>query len=250
MRKNKFFKILSGVTIALGIGLLLSGCSQTNKTKTVAENQYVNPNGSFVVNGNGAVKTKSVDKKRATLDVYFDPLCPSCGEFERASSDYLNQETKSGKLLIRYHPLMFLDQGSTDSYSSRASAYTLGVAEYAPKLAGKFVENLYAKNFQPQEGPGYKPVSTEKISNMFLSIGGTKAQDKVIKANMKKFGMLSYKTTLRVMKDKELVKKSPTGELFTPFVIPNAPGKTDGKALMFNKDMLSSLKSAVSQITK
>ena len=205
--------------------------------------------GSFTVGKGGAVKIKDI-KKKATLDVYFDPLCPSCGIFDRETSEYLTEKVNSGDLYIHYHPLMFLDQGSYDDYSTRASSYVLAITEHAPKLAQKFVTAMYEKSFQPKEGEDYKSVSNTKLDYLAKGVGVTSTQLNAVHKDLKAMSNIIYKNTVRLMKDKKLVSKSPTGELFTPFIIPNKAGSDSGKALLFESDMLTPTKKAVENILK
>lgn len=249
--KAKWIKRLSAVAVALSLGLVLASCAtkKSNTTSKETSYSYVNEDGSFTVGKSGAIKTKDISKK-ATLDVYVDPLCPSCGTFDRETSEYLTEKVNSGDLYIHYHPLMFLDQGSSDNYSTRASSYVLAVTEHAPKLAQKFVTAIYEKSFQPEEGDDYKPVSNAKLDALAKGVGVTKAQLNAVHKDLKAMSNITYKNTVRVMKDKKLVAKSPTGELFTPFIIPNKAGSDSGKALSFESDMLTPTKKAVENILK
>lgn len=254
---NQVIKLSAVGLLALTLGGTLAACgnkatnssSDTQSSKTVQLNERVNDNGSFIVGKDGVLNVKADTSKKAILDIYLDPICPSCGNFDRAASKYLTEQVNSGKLLIRYHPLMFLDADSSDEYSTRASSFMLAVAEYAPNLAQKFVSAMYDKNFQPDEA-AYKATSNDKIMKLFMSIGGTEKQATKIKASLKNFGNMTYETTMAVSKDKDLIKKSPTGQLFTPFILPNKPGKTADKALLLPTDPMPQLKKAIEGIEK
>lgn len=253
---NRIVKVSAVGMLALTLGGTLAACgnkssnsSDAQSSKTVQLNQRVNNDGSFIVSKDGVLNVKADTSKKPILDIYLDPICPSCGNFDRASSKYLTEQVNSGKLLIRYHPLMFLDADSSDEYSTRASSFMLAVAEYAPNLAQKFVSAMYDKNFQPDEA-NYKATSNDKIMKLFMSIGGNERQAKKIKASLKTFGNMTYETTMSVSKDKDLIKKSPTGQLYTPFILPNKPGKTADKALLLPTDPMPQLKKAIESIEK
>lgn len=241
--------ITMGGTLAACGNKAVNSTSGTQSSKVVKLNERVNNDGSFIVGQHGVLNTKADTSKKAILDIYLDPICPSCGDFDRASSKYLTSKVNSGKLLIRYHPLMFLDQDSTDEYSTRGSAFMLAVAEYAPNLAQKFMSAMYGTNFQPDEAK-YKPVSNAKIMQLFKSIGGTEQQAKKINNSLNQFSNMTYETTMSVAKDQNLIKKSPTGQLFTPFILANKPGKSAKKALLLPVDPMPQLKKAINDITK
>lgn len=247
------------VMLAFTAMLGLTACSSTNTgssssdspkvalTKSNKTNKFINKDNSILVSKDGAVKSSKDIKDKGVLDIYLDPLCPGCGDFEREFGEYLNEKMNDG-LIIRYHPLMFLDKSSSDNYSSRGSAYVYGVAEEAPELTGKFISGLFRADFQPGEGVDYKSKTTKDLDKMFKSIGGTDEQVKKINEKLEQNELRSYELTLEVMKSQDLSSKSPTGALFTPFIIPNEAGKTGDKALMFDDNISSSLKSAVEKI--
>ena len=252
-KKNKI-ATMTGIAL-LSVGLL-AGCTTSNTqggpTNTASiqkATKYVSTNVSFLVGKDGAIPEDSNIKDKVVIDIYLDPLCVGCFSFENATGEYLNKELSTGKVVVRYHPLMFLDANSTDQYSSRASAYLIGVADASPKLANKFLAALFSEKFYPTE-ENYRPTSNEDLDKLFKSIGGTDEEVKVINSKLKKNMNSVYEKTMAVVKDKELAKKSPTGTMFTPFVIPNSPGKTDANAISIQGDMNSELKNAVEKALK
>lgn len=252
-----FYKKLLKYTVVFGLiastGLLLASCSSkkaTTNSNTITAPTRVSTKGSFVIGKNGVLKNTAKTNNKPIVDIYLDPLCPSCGFFDRQTSPFLSKKLKEGKILLRYHPLMFLDQGSTDEYSTRGSAFLMGVAEFAPKLTQKYVSAMYEKSFQPSEGPKYKATSNAKLTNLFYGVGGTKTQAQSIHKYMKYFGELSYNTTRNVIKDKSLIKKSPTGELYTPYVLINKAGQNSAHALVLTPNMKPDTEKAVNNVIK
>jgi len=88
-----------------------------------------------------------------TVDIYEDPLCPSCGDLETGYGQQLAQSIDQGKLAIRYHLVNFLDKKSASGdYSSRAISAFRCLAQtgdcpiYAKFHAGQFTTD------QPTEG--------------------------------------------------------------------------------------------------
>lgn len=259
MKKN--FKLGGLLTVLALTTVMVSACtSSTSDTKSSGDSTeqvskgksstYINSDGSFLVGKNGTVKQSENTDDYAILDVYFDPMCPGCGEFERQTGEYLTKTMEDEKLLIRYHPLMFLDEYSTDSYSSRTSAYIFGIAEHAPELTGKFIAAIFDVENQPDES-NYSPVSNEDLDKIFKGIGGTEEQAEKINKDLDKNMTKAYEATLDVMKSTKLTKKSPTGSLYTPFIIPNEPGHEGKTALTLQgESLLSETKDAVSKILK
>lgn len=257
MRKGKKLWTLAG-TALLSVALLTACGSDTknNNTATGAPahtiqkaTKHVGTDVSFVVGKDGALKEGTDLKDKAIVDVYLDPLCPGCFFFENSTEELMEEQIKSGKVVVRYHPLMFLDANSTDKYSSRASAYLIGVADAAPDLADDFLRAIFTNHFYPTE-ENYRPTSNTDLDNLFKSIGGTEEQVKKVNDNLTKNMKSVYDKTLLVLKDKELSAKSPTGQMYTPFVIPNAPGKTDANAISIQGDVNETLKNAIEKALK
>ncbi|OBH21874.1 protein kinase [Mycobacterium sp. E1319] len=88
-----------------------------------------------------------------TIDVFNEPICPSCGNFIRSNADALDTAVNNKKLAVRYHLLNFLDdQSHSKTYSTRAVAATYCVAaRNDPKIYTDFYSGLFASTFQPRE---------------------------------------------------------------------------------------------------
>ncbi|MER5626039.1 thioredoxin domain-containing protein [Streptosporangium sp. NPDC002544] len=85
------------------------------------------------------------------VDVYIDFLCPFCRAFEEAAGPALVRLVADGAVSLVYHPMGFLDELSTDHYSSRASASSGCASD-----RGRFVEYVHAlfTDQPPEGGPG------------------------------------------------------------------------------------------------
>lgn len=103
--------------------------------------------------------------KAPTVAVYFDPLCPGCGEFNRTADKTLFAMLKAGQINLELHPMSFLDQFSAGSYSSRVTSSIEYIAENDdnPEHLMRFINNIFSKDFQPEEGKKQKPVSNEQL---------------------------------------------------------------------------------------
>ncbi len=89
-----------------------------------------------------------------TVDVYFDPMCPYCKQFEDANGAQLRAAVDSDVITLRLHALTFLDPASNGTdYSSRASAALTCQATLRPEDTLAYLAALYSN--QPAENtPG------------------------------------------------------------------------------------------------
>lgn len=100
----------------------------------------VNFDGGYIEAGTGAKH----------VDIWFDPMCPICGEFEKTNGDTLAKAVAEGSITLRLHPLTFLDRASNGTgYSTRASAALTCVAVKEPNRALDYYTALFAN--QPEE---------------------------------------------------------------------------------------------------
>lgn len=107
-----------------------------------------------------------------TIDVYEDPLCPSCGALERLYGQEIAQKMDEGKLAVRYHLVTFLDPKSkSKDYSTRAVAANECVAETGSgPVYSKFHALLFTSK-QPKEGGA--DLSNEDLTNVAKEAGAS-----------------------------------------------------------------------------
>ncbi|WP_297371857.1 DUF4190 domain-containing protein [Cryobacterium sp.] len=85
------------------------------------------------------------------VDLYIDPMCPFCGQFDTANGDALAALVDDDSITLRLHPLTFLDSASQGSeYSSRASAALTCEAALNPGSTLDYLAAMFAN--QPAEG--------------------------------------------------------------------------------------------------
>lgn len=107
--------------------------------------------------------TGGVDASGAPLvEVFEDFLCPACGQFEKLSGSFLQQQAAEGAIRLRFMPFSFLHNASTNDYSRRAMNVAMCAVDSAgPEAFWKVHNALYAN--QPSEG-GAGPEDAELIS--------------------------------------------------------------------------------------
>lgn len=96
------------------------------------------PDGDGILIGAGPVR----------VDAFIDFLCPFCREFEQAAEPVLARLVSDGQASLAYHPMNFLDEASTTSYSTRAAAASGCAADQDRFLP--YAHELFAR--QPPEG--------------------------------------------------------------------------------------------------
>lgn len=123
----------------------------------------------------GFIITKNYDYTKIdgapTIEDYFDAMCPGCGTLHRKMDSELKSMMEAGQINWELHPNGFLDQLSTDKYSTRAAAAIAYVAENDPEHVIDFVMGLYDENFQPSEGENYQSVSDAAIQKVAKDAG-------------------------------------------------------------------------------
>ena len=85
-----------------------------------------------------------------TLDLYEDPQCPVCAQFESQVGPAISGWIASGKVKVHYHVISFLDSASTTKYSSRAANALYASAGVSAHAFAKYHQLLYQQ--QPAEG--------------------------------------------------------------------------------------------------
>ena len=138
-RRLRLTSGLAGVLLVLvtgvGIGVQAARASTPN-----------GPSPQSVTMSNGVTLGRS--SAQVTLDLYEDPQCPVCKQFESEAGDTIASWIDSGKAKVNYHIIAFLDRASSTRYSSRSAN-----ALYCAADAGVFQRYhglLYAN--QPPEG--------------------------------------------------------------------------------------------------
>jgi protein-disulfide isomerase len=107
-----------------------------------------NDKGGIPVSSDGVGKVGDGD---VDLTIYFDYMCPYCGQFDATNAEDLDAMLEEGGVTITYHPVSILDHLSAgSSYSTRAVNATAIVADKSPEHFTDFVTALYKD--QPAEG--------------------------------------------------------------------------------------------------
>lgn len=245
MKKTKMIKLIALAAVAL---LFATACTNNSKTEnsktsnteqTTKDNQYV-ANASFYLGKDGkAILEKDIDKNATIVDWYVDPYCPACVQLETLTKDTIKDYINNKNVVIRYHILSFLSPRTVDDYSNRAAAWILGVINERPDMAFDYFSSVLSVDFHPNG----KTKDDSAFKDLFITLGGKEEEWKVIESKQKDLIEQVKTNTINIFNDNELAKKSPTGKLFTPFIV---VGDSD-KAVDFEKadDILGYLKQQI-----
>jgi protein-disulfide isomerase len=108
------------------------------------------PEGDGVVIGDGPVR----------VDAFIDFLCPFCRRFELSSAPTLAGLVADRLASLAYHPMNFLDEASTTSYSTRAAAASGCAADQSRFL--DYAHALFVHQ-PPEGGPGLSDAELASI---------------------------------------------------------------------------------------
>lgn len=141
------------VAVAGGSAAGVPPISSTSEPQT-SEPRTEEPSGSLATGTVGAAHFDegylAVGTGPQLVDVYFDPMCPYCRQFEETNGAQLAALVADGTITLRLHSLTFLDRVSQGTdYSSRASAALTCQATLNPDNLLAFQAALFAN--QPAE---------------------------------------------------------------------------------------------------
>lgn len=181
LKESKTRKIILLVVIGLIVacmvvaGVLVGKNNKVEAPKGGNAPIGVTPTGGFMVNAEGGVgeveTRKDTDKIRVQL--LFDPMCPGCGIVDREIHEDLMQLVKDGEITLQLTPLSFLDDASSDLYSTRASNAIATVGNDSPEHFYPFINAIFKD--QPEEGASYVPVTDEDLAKLAEDVGVSSA---------------------------------------------------------------------------
>ena len=181
----------------------------------------INDDGTFVLTKDGIKKDFTNTRKK--LDWYSDPYCDDCIAMHEKVFKDIKGKVQNGELEVKIHELNFLAHRQTTNYSLRNSAYILGIAEYEPDRLLDALDVFYSKRFKEvwkneNNNNGFKAVSSV--------LGLNENTLKKVIQNQAEFEKLVNKNSRGIRYDQKMKDLSPTGSMFTPFIVPEG-----GKAL-------------------
>lgn len=129
--------IVIGVAVVGLFAVLISYIVRQGDVDNVSGPGQLSPviatdNGGLGIGATGVVG-EDLDPSRVRLDIYFDFMCPICGDFEEYRGPEINALRAEGTVDVYYHPISILDGYSQGTaYSTRAASAGVLVAQEAP----------------------------------------------------------------------------------------------------------------------
>lgn len=173
---NRTQMIIGSIAVGLIAVIVVVGLVLNKKQNSSPVTDHpVSTNSTASVAG-GVVTVTAGGTPAVTIDMYEDPICPVCKDFEAQFGQQMMKGVDDGKLAIRYHFLDFLNPNSASkTYSSRAAAAFACVAAVpageAPKgLFMNFHTTMFGGAVQPAEGSGVD-LSNAQIAQIAAKAG-------------------------------------------------------------------------------
>jgi protein-disulfide isomerase/uncharacterized membrane protein YphA (DoxX/SURF4 family) len=110
-----------------------------------------------------------------TLDLYEDPQCPVCAQFETQVGPQISKWVAAGTVKVRYHVISFLDSQSSTKYSSRAANALYAAAGVSPTVFASLHQTLFAQ--QPAEGSA--GLTEDRIVQLAQQAGASAAEQQI-----------------------------------------------------------------------
>jgi protein-disulfide isomerase len=104
---------------------------------------------------------------RLTIEIYEDPQCPACRQFELEAGAAVADWVEAGTAKVNYHIISFLDGASTTRYSSRAAN-----AMYCAADAGVF-QRYHGLLFVNQPAEGSAGLTYDQLVQLGRQAGAT-----------------------------------------------------------------------------
>lgn len=158
-----------------------------------------------------------------TVDIYMDFICPGCGSLHRNLDTTTTKMVDAGQLNLNLHFMAFMDRASTDEYSSRAATAALYITDHDNDVNHllQFIQNMYAEDFQPEEGSGYKSVSNEQIREQAIKAGVSKDVADKLQSTDYKTWIDAINTYIPKLPEVQHQKGSYKGTFTSPAVVIN-----------------------------
>ncbi len=140
------------LAIAGGIGYAVMQANQPTHWESVADEKNITaPKNTTGENGTTVVIGKATAKK--TLELYEDPRCPVCAQFEQTVGETVKKDVDAGKYKVEFIGATFIDGAkSINGQGSKNALSALGAAlNVSPEAFVAYKSALYSTAFHPEE---------------------------------------------------------------------------------------------------
>ncbi|MFI6206597.1 DsbA family protein [Streptomyces sp. NPDC051041] len=137
------------LAIAGGIGYWVVQANKPGHWEAAQDAKLVKPANTTGENGTTVVIGESSAKK--TLELYEDPRCPVCAQFEQAVGETVEKDVEDGKYKVQFVGATFIDD-STNGEGSKNALSALGAAlDVGPEAFLQYKSALYSAKWHPEE---------------------------------------------------------------------------------------------------
>ncbi|MFE9247538.1 thioredoxin domain-containing protein [Streptomyces sp. NPDC007088] len=188
--RNRQLKVGGGVLAVLVVaGGVVFGVSQASGGGSGSSDQWasakkdplVKPKNASGKDGTTVVVGKAGAKK--TLQMYEDPRCPVCAQFEQTVGSTVDKAVEDGTYKVQYIGATFLD-GNLGGSGSKNALSALGAAlDVSPDAFWHYKAAMYAKDNHPDEQKDTfnSDAALIKIADQVPELKGNKAFQKDVK---------------------------------------------------------------------
>lgn len=178
---------------------------EKEETKEVSKKDY-----NFYLDGDGNILNENEIKGKKIVRWYTDPGCIACVQVDsKVDKEELYKVLKEENAVIKYNYVGLQDT----TYGNKMASYVLSVLNNDKDLAVKFANKIMSESYAKLTK---EPDSEETIKKTYEELGGTKWD--VVNEKAPEYAKLVQDKSNEYIDDEEMLGKSPTGQLFTPFI--------------------------------
>jgi protein-disulfide isomerase len=213
--------LVGGLAVLLGafLWVFIPAMNQKETQKTEPLSGVTAPatardDGGITIGQDGVAGTTT--EGAVEVGVYFDYMCPVCGQFEDINAASIDELREAGDITLVQYPVSILDRASAGTqFSTRSAAIAGYVAEHAPEQFNAFNEAMFAS----QPGEGSTGLSDQQIADIAKSAGvPADVVDQIAAGDaLKEFGKWAEGATSLATQNPDLANPQ-TGTFGTPTI--------------------------------
>ncbi|MFD8033254.1 DsbA family protein [Streptomyces sp. NPDC059717] len=173
--------VVAVLAAAGGIGYAVVQNNKPGYWEAAKDDKLVKPANTSGTNGTTVVIGKSTAPK--TLEMYEDPRCPICAQFEQTVGATVKKDVDDGKFKIQYVGASFIDNNSQGEGSKNALSAMGAALNVSPEAFLEYKTALYSKQWHPDETDDkFKDDSyLIKVADTVSALKGNAAFQKAVK---------------------------------------------------------------------
>lgn len=176
--------IIGGVAIVVIVAVIIIGLVMNSKNSATQGDGYGASTQSVATMDDAGVITVANGTPKLSLDVWEDPLCPLCADFEHQYGQQMAKAIDDGQLELKFRMVDFLNRSSASGdYSTRAYAALQAVAKVDGDKPGVFMAfhtAIYDAKNQPKEN-GTTDLSNDDLAAIAGKAGASGEAQQLIK---------------------------------------------------------------------